>query len=58
MFINFKKYFKLIILSFLSILISLLFCEASLRIKNSIIPDYDIEMWKYAKILKKNLLIK
>ena len=52
MFVNFKKYFKLILLSFLSILISLLICEATLRIKNSIVPDYDIEMWKYAKKLK------
>ena len=38
---------------FLSIFYALLICELTLRIKHSIIPNYDIEMWKYAKQLKK-----
>tara|TARA_B100000767_G_C19746321_1_gene528694 strand:- start:181 stop:1152 length:972 start_codon:yes stop_codon:yes gene_type:complete len=37
----------------ISILIGLGFSEAVLRIKHSFIPNYDIEMWKYAKYLKK-----
>ena len=41
---------------FLLIIISVIFtfflCEIILRIKHSIIPNYDIEMWKYAKELK------
>jgi len=37
---------------FLSIFSTLIVCELALRIKHSIIPNYDIEMWKYAKKLK------
>ena len=37
---------------FFSIIIGLLFSEGILRIKHSIVPNYDIEMWKYAKELK------
>ena len=37
---------------FISIIIVLLFIEIFLNIKNRIILDYDIEMWKYAKKLK------
>ena len=37
---------------FLSFLIGLIICESVLRIKHSLIPNYDIEMWKYAKQLK------
>jgi len=43
--------------NFFTIIISLIFifflCEGILRLKNFIIPNYDIEMWKYAKVLKK-----
>ncbi len=35
-----------------SFLIGLIICETALRIKHSLIPNYDIEMWKYAKNLK------
>jgi len=37
---------------FLSIFSTLIVCELVLRIKHSIVPNYDIEMWKYAKKLK------
>lgn len=37
---------------FLSIISTLIICEIALRIKHSIVPSYDIEMWKYAKQLK------
>jgi hypothetical protein len=37
---------------FLSIFFTLFICELILRIKHSIIVNYDIEMWKYAKQLK------
>lgn len=36
----------------ISIFIALLFCEGILRVKHSLVPNYDIEMWKYAKQLK------
>ena len=43
--------------NFFTIIVSLIFifflCEGILRLKNFIIPNYDIEMWKYAKTLKK-----
>jgi hypothetical protein len=35
-----------------SIIIGLIFSEAVLRIKHSVNPNYDIEMWRYAKELK------
>ena len=42
--------------SFLLVIISVIFtfflCEIILRVKHSLIPNYDIEMWKYAKELK------
>ena len=42
--------------NFVIITLSLIFiftiCEGVLRLKNFIIPNYDIEMWKYSKILK------
>ncbi len=41
--------FTIIIFSFL---FTLLFCELILRVKHSIFYDYDIEQWKYAKLLK------
>ncbi len=37
---------------FFSIIIGLIFSESILRVKHTIIPNYDIEMWKYAKKLK------
>ena len=50
------KLIKNIIINFffiiISVLITLIFCESVLRFKHSIIPNYDIEMWKYAKKLK------
>ena len=46
------NFFRIIILIFFSLVISLVICESILRIKHSLIPNYDIEMWKYAKSLK------
>ena len=50
------KFIKNFIINFffisLSILSGLIVCELALRIKHSIVPNYDIEMWKYAKKLK------
>lgn len=46
------NFFRATSLIFISLLISLIFCEIILRIKHHIIPNYDIEMWKYAKNLK------
>ncbi len=37
---------------FFSIIIGLIFSETVLRIKHAVNPNYDIEMWKYAKELK------
>lgn len=37
---------------FFSIIIGLIISEGALRLKHTIIPNYDIEMWKYAKELK------
>ena len=41
-----------ILLVFISIIFTFLLCEIILRIKHSLIPNYDIEMWRYAKELK------
>ena len=49
---NLKKYFFTILLVLFGIIFSIVFCELLLRVKHSIIPNYDIEMWKYAKKLK------
>ena len=49
---NFKKYFFTILLVLFGIISSIIFCELLLRVKHSVIPNYDIEMWKYAKKLK------
>ena len=50
------KFLKNILINFfyisLSIFVGIMICELALRIKHSIIPNYDIEMWKYAKQLK------
>lgn len=47
--INLIKNFLIILISSIVILV---FCELFLRAKHSIIPNYDIEMWKYSKLLK------
>ena len=47
-----NKNYLSIILSVFSICVAILSCEIILRVKHSIIPNYDIEMWKYAKQLK------
>jgi len=47
-----NNFFRVTMLVIFSLFISLISCEAILRIKHSIIPNYDIEMWKYAKSLK------
>ena len=49
-----KKFFIIFFLV-ISILFSLVFCEALLRVKHSLVPNYDIEMWRYAKELKKQV---
>ena len=41
-----------ILLVFVSVVFTFLLCEIILRIKHSLIPNYDIEMWRYAKELK------
>lgn len=48
-FLNLSKNILLIIISSIFIIIV---CELFLRLKHSIIPNYDIEMWKYSKNLK------
>ena len=35
-----------------SLILIFLVCEGILRLKNFVIPNYDIEMWKYTKTLK------
>jgi len=35
-----------------SLILIFLVCEGILRLKNFVIPNYDIEMWKYTKALK------
>ena len=47
----FKTTFVLI-----SILIGIIICEFTLRVKHSLFINYDIEMWKYAKKLKQKSL--
>ena len=47
-----KEYIHTIFAISLSTIIALVFCESVLRVKHHFIPHYDIEMGKYAKILK------
>ena len=54
----FKNLIKTLSLIFFSLLIGIILCEMILRIKHNFLINYDIEMWKYAKILKKKLKIK
>ena len=51
----FKNLIKTLSLIFLSLLIGIILCEMILRIKHHFLINYDIEMWKYAKILKKKV---
>ena len=44
--------FKKITSIFLSFILGLLLCEGILRIKHYFVLDYDVEMWRYANILK------
>ena len=46
-----KKTFITISLVLFGTISSIIFCEVLLRVKHSIIPNYDIEMWKYSKQL-------
>lgn len=46
------KYLFKILIIFFSALIAFFLCEIILRFKHAVIPNYDIEMWKYAKELK------
>jgi hypothetical protein len=47
-----KKYLFSFFLFFVSLFFAIIFCEVILRIKHTVIPNYDIEMWNYAKELK------
>ena len=47
-----KRFFFTILLVLFGLISSIIFCELLLRVKHSIIPNYDIEMWKYSKKLK------
>jgi len=51
----FKNLIKTLSLIFFSLLIGIILCEMILRIKHNFLINYDIEMWKYAKILKKKV---
>ena len=51
----FKNLVKTLSLIFFSLLIGIILCEMILRIKHNFLINYDIEMWKYAKILKKKV---
>tara|TARA_Y100000590_G_scaffold88262_1_gene99101 strand:+ start:205 stop:1176 length:972 start_codon:yes stop_codon:yes gene_type:complete len=48
-----KNIFANLVLVVISLIFIFVLCEGILRLKNAIIPNYDIEMWKYAKALKK-----
>ena len=48
-----KNIFTNLVLVIISLIFIFALCEGILRLKNAIIPNYDIEMWKYAKVLKK-----
>ena len=47
-----SNYIYNIFLFLFSLLLILILCETILRIKNFLVPNYDIEMWRYSKILK------
>tara|TARA_A100001015_G_C15019986_1_gene727490 strand:+ start:1689 stop:2651 length:963 start_codon:yes stop_codon:yes gene_type:complete len=48
-----KNYFKNLSLIFFSIIFTLFFIEFFLIIKSKFLIDYDVEMWKYSKLLKR-----
>lgn len=50
-----KNLLKGFITIIFAIILGLIFCEMILRIKHHFIINYDIEMWKYAKQLKKKV---
>ena len=50
---KFKNFFIHLTITIFSLIFIFFVCEGILIIKNFIIPNYDIEMWKYAKKLKK-----
>ena len=52
---NLKKLIRSSLVVLFSFLIGILICEVILRAKHKIIINYDIEMWKYAKKLKKKV---
>ena len=47
-----KNTFTNLVIVIFSLILIFSLCESILRLKNFIIPHYDIEMWKYAKVLK------
>ena len=47
-----KKNLSALFLTLASIAFALIICEIILRVKHNIIPNYDIEMWKYSRELK------
>ena len=47
-----KKIFINLTIIVSSFIFTLFICELVLRAKHSIFYDYDIEQWKYAKLLK------
>jgi len=47
-----KKNLSALFLTLASIVFAIIICEIILRIKHNMIPNYDIEMWRYAKELK------
>jgi len=47
-----KNTFTNFVIVIFSLILIFSICESILRLKNFIIPNYDIEMWKYAKALK------
>ena len=55
-FYMFLKNIRMYVYNFVIVLISIIsilsFLEIGLRIKNHVIIDYDLEMWKYSKKLK------
>ncbi|TAN42053.1 MAG: SGNH/GDSL hydrolase family protein [Nitrospirae bacterium] len=49
---KFKNIAGLVCIAVISFVLSLLFAELLIRLKNNSMTNYDIEMWKYAKELK------
>jgi hypothetical protein len=49
------NFFKTIVIILISLIIGIILCESILRVKHKYLINYDIEMWKYAKQLKKQV---